>query len=159
MQVKKTIGAGLAATSVMTAYSYAVSARENKNFREPALLTQFAQGLIKDQHPFHKISGWSAHYTMGCVWAGVFGLWTSRLQRKPSLLHALAFGCFTGAVSIIIWRAMFRHLPHPPNNDRRKFYRHLFAAHILFAVSLSKSYALLKKQRAAASQYRQFKLR
>jgi hypothetical protein len=146
MAVKETIGAGVVATSMMTAFSYAVSAVERENFKEPQLLSVFLERMTAVHHPLIKVSGWPAHYTLGCVWAGVYTFWAEQLQHKISFKQALRFGLFSGTVGVIIWRAMFRHLPHPPKTDRVKFYRQLFIAHIVFGLSLAKSYAALTRE-------------
>lgn len=146
MGVKETIGAGVVATSVMTAFSYAVSAVEGENFKEPHLLTLFVKGMTAVRHPVISVSGWPVHYTLGCVWAGVYTVLAERLRRKASFKNALLFGLFSGTVGVIIWRAMFRHLPNPPKTAYGKFYRQLFVAHIVFALSLAKSYAVLTRK-------------
>lgn len=145
MQVKETIGAGVVATSVMTAFSYAVSAVERENFKEPLLLSVFMERMTGLHHPLIKVSGWPVHYTLGCVWAGIYVLWAERFRRKASFKNALVFGLFSGTVGVIIWRAMFRHYPNPPKTAYRSFYRQLFVAHVLFALSLTGSYVALTR--------------
>lgn len=138
MQVLQTIKAGIVATSVMTAFSYAVSERKGKNYKEPLLLSLFVKRLAAKQNRLPDASGWLLHYTLGCIWAGVYMFWMKRL-RAPSCRHVLLFGCFSGAFGVLIWRALFRHHPNPPQTDRQKFYRQLVAAHLLFTLSLEKT--------------------
>ncbi len=152
MQVKETIGAGIVATSVMTAFSYAMSKMEGENFKEPALLSLFVKRVTPVQNAFINVSGWPVHYTLGCVWAGVYTSWIERLQKEGAWKQAILFGCFSGAVGVAVWKLIFQHHPRPPIIAYRKFYRQLFLAHILFALTLSKTYPLLKHQDAAAIQ-------
>ena len=147
MQVKETIGAGVVATSVMTAFSYALSAIAKKNFKEPLLLTLFVRRLVPKQNAFLHVCGWPLHYGLGCIWAGVYTFRAERLDRKPSLRHTLLFGCISGIVGIIIWRALFRRHPCPPQTDRRGFYQQLFVAHLLFTLSLAKTHEVFKSNR------------
>ena len=151
MQVKETIGAGLVATSLMTAFSYAVSAMERENFKEPALLTLFVKRSTAIRNPLVNSIGWPVHYGLGIVWAGVYTFWTERLQDKASAKQALLFGVFSGTVGVIVWRAMFRMHPHPPKTAYPEFYLQLFVAHILFALSLAKTYTILKQKNSSSS--------
>ncbi|HEV7332409.1 MAG TPA: hypothetical protein VGN63_15335 [Flavisolibacter sp.] len=140
MPIKETIRTGVVATSVMTAFSYAVSAVEGENFKEPLLLSLFVKRLTAKQNKFLDASGWPLHYTLGCIWAGVYTSWTEGLLRKPSFRHMVLFGCFSGTLGVVIWRALFRHHPNPPQTNRQQFYQQLFIAHLLFTFSLAKTY-------------------
>lgn len=145
MQVKETIVAGVAATSIMTGFSYAVSALAHENFKEPRLLSLFIKRFTAVRHPLLHFSGWPVHYALGLVWAGVYTLCIRRNQKEASAEKALAFGLFSGATGVMIWRVMFRKHPHPPQTAHGKFYSQLFLAHILFALSLEKTLSVLKQ--------------
>jgi hypothetical protein len=148
MTVKETVSAGVVSTSVMTAFSYAVSAAAKENFKEPALLSVFVKRLTGVSHPLIKASGWPVHYTLGSVWASVYTLWVKGLQDQSSVKKAVAFGIFSGTVGVVVWRLMFQLIPHPPETNRRKFYQQLFVAHLLFALSLAKAKSALQKRGA-----------
>jgi hypothetical protein len=146
MQMKKTIEAGIVATSVMTAFSYALSAMEKENYKEPQLLSGFVKGWLSKENGIINYSGWLVHYTLGCTWAGVYTLLNKQFSHKVSSKHAFLFGCISGAIGVLTWKALFEHHPHPPKTAHRKFYRQLFAAHLLFAFSLAKAYTFLHKE-------------
>ena len=152
MQMKKTIEAGIVATSVMTAFSYALSAIENENYREPPLLSGFVKGWLRKENGIINYSGWPVHYTLGCTWAGVYTSFIKQFSHKISSRHAFLFGCVSGAIGVLTWKALFQHHPNPPKTAHRKFYRHLFSAHLLFAFSLAKTYAFLHQEISPTTQ-------
>jgi hypothetical protein len=148
MQVKETISAGIVATSVMTAFSYAASAIRKQNFKEPALLSLFIERLTPEKNKLVRYSGWPVHYTLGCVWAGVYTYLLKQQQEQPGLKNAVLFGCFSGGLGVLIWKALFRNHPNSPKTAYGEFYRQLFFAHLLFALSLDKTYAGLTRKDA-----------
>ncbi|HEY0067349.1 MAG TPA: hypothetical protein VGB46_08300 [Flavisolibacter sp.] len=68
-----TVTRGLAATSLMTLFSYLVSEYRRKNFREPELLGDMVQPAVEKKE-LAQPAGWGIHYGFGLTWALVHRL-------------------------------------------------------------------------------------
>ena len=113
--LKAVLLAGLVGTSLMTAFSYALSQKKKRNFKEPELLGL----LLQKWRPSLKkeaanIAGWELHYAMGEGWAIFYLLLLKILNKKPAFYTAFLFGCFGGVVAVLIWKASFKLNPDPP---------------------------------------------
>ena len=139
--------AGLFGTTVMTTFSYALSYLEKKNFKEPELLGLLIQRLPhNDSGKPNFLVGWALHYLLGCAWAAVYAEGLHMLRQKPTNKRALLFGLCGGAFGIITWKSLFKQHPNPPRLSYASFYRQLFVAQVLFAVSASKAMAFLHEK-------------
>lgn len=142
MNINAILYAGIVATSVMTAFSYVLSAIRKKNFREPALLAGLLQGLQPSLHKtVASIAGWQLHYTVGLIWAGMYACLPVNQYEWSTVITAVVFGSFCGAISVFTWMNVFRLHPDPPIIDYYEFYIQLFVGHILFSIVLSEMYA------------------
>ena len=147
--INKTMYAGIVGTSVMTAFSYAISGGHKKNFREPELLGILMERLSQKQGRWIRLAGWPLHYTLGLVWAGVYIFWLKAANKNLGFKYATMFGCCSGAVAIVIWRLLFKLHPHPPKIFYKQFFAQLFIAHIIFSLSVSTTYGALKGNKRA----------
>ena len=140
--VLRVASAAITGTTVMTAFSYYISAVEKKNFREPQLLGELLRRLVRDMDQKNaNIIGWNIHYAVGVLFAFFYALiW--RRKRKIGLLSGLVLGGISGLVGILAWRYTFRFHPHPPHTNYKQYYRHLFLAHLFFGVFASIGYQL-----------------
>jgi hypothetical protein len=74
MKISKIIAGSLVGTSAMTVFSYVISERKNKLFKEPALLNLLL-GKVKasDLHQNKKNpEGWIVHYLVGLFFTVVY---------------------------------------------------------------------------------------
>jgi hypothetical protein len=144
--LKKILIGALVGTSAMTGYSYLVSDNSHRQFREPVLLNKF---MKRSGLPVQKESskGWILHYTTGLLFATAYHkLWRfSRLQ--PSIKMGAVLGAVSGLVGIGVWKLLYNFYTHPPQTHERKYYKQLFAAHIIFGVFTTMGYRLTKKQK------------
>lgn len=146
MKLGTTILAGLVGTTAMTAFSYAVSALKKDNFKEPELLNI----LIQKQPDNNKVNrnsfaGWLLHYSVGCIWAGVYSLSLDALNIKPTNKRALFFGTFGGTSGVLIWKFILKKHSQPPQIAYKQFYQQLFWAHIIYALATSNTLAYQAK--------------
>lgn len=147
MNLGKIILAGLVGTSFMTLYSYIISRRERDQFVEPVLLNELidrSEGLpeIKEDQKEAHPAGWLSHYGMGVLFVlGYYILWRRSLT-SPGIIKALLIGSVSGLIGIAGWKVMFAANNNPPRNNRFKYYRQLFFAHIVFSVFALYGYKL-----------------
>jgi hypothetical protein len=130
-------------TSVMTLFSYLMSELANEDFSEPRHLSVMLKRLVpglpkKSEH----LVGWSAHYTVGSLFATFYVWLWKRKQVRPTLKTALLIGALSSVIAVLIWRATFKVHPLPPRINYRKFYLQLVPAHIIFALIVTMSYRL-----------------
>lgn len=145
MKLGKILLAAAVGTSFMTLYSYIISKREKDQFVEPVLLNELADTTDelpdvtdKETHPV----GWAAHYGMGLLFVlAYYFLWRNSL-RSPGIIKGLLIGAASGLVGIIGWKIMFAANDNPPHNNRDKYYRQLFFAHIVFSFFAMYGYKL-----------------
>jgi hypothetical protein len=138
MKWRKTLISGLAGTTLMTLFSYAISETKKRNFKEPDLLG----GLLQNKLESKKLAlpaGWSTHYTMGILWAFVFEFLFEKARLKRDLKNGIILGGLSGVTGIIAWRMAFKMHPNPPRIDANGFYKQLLIAHIVYSIVLTKS--------------------
>jgi len=145
MNLTKIIAAAVVGTSFMTLYSYIISKRENDQFVEPVLLNQLidrSENLPDIENKKSNPAGWVIHYALGAAFvAGYWILWR-RALRSPGIVKGLLIGAASGGVGIAAWKIMFAANGNPPQNDRYKYYRQLFYAHLIFSVLAIYGYKL-----------------
>lgn len=138
MKIGKILLAAAVGTSFMTLYSYIISKRENDEFVEPVLLNELIDRSDnlpdikedeKDTHP----AGWALHYGLGVAFVVAYWIIWKRSLKSPGIVKGLLIGAASGAVGIAAWKIMFSSNDNPPQNDRYKYYRQLFIAHLIFS--------------------------
>jgi hypothetical protein len=127
----------LAATSMMTMFSYFISESNRRNFKEPQLLGV----LLKEALPNSKknlaiTAGWVTHYTVGLVWALAYSYLFEKSRKQPDFKDGLVLGGLSGLIGAGVWKLAFRIHPNPPEIAFDKFYRHLLLAHLVYMLSL-----------------------
>jgi hypothetical protein len=145
MKLSKIIIAAAVGTSFMTLYSYIISKREKDKFVEPELLNELIDRSEtlpdvgeKKSHP----AGWAAHYGMGVVFVLSYYILWRRSLTSPGIVKGLVIGAASGLIGIIGWKIMFAANDNPPQNNRYKYYRQLFFAHMVFSVFALYGYKL-----------------
>jgi len=147
-KITKTAISGIAGTTVMTLSSELMSLM-GQNFSEPDHLSEMIARLAPFLSKRAKvIAGWGAHYAMGIVFAAVYvELWESR-QIKHTIKNGILLGAISGLLGLLVWRGTFKTHPIPPSMDYQTFYLQRIPAHIIFAVSATIAYKLMKWQEA-----------
>ena len=133
MKPAQVIISGLAATTVMTVFSYIASNLKKRNYKEPELLA----GLLKDGFDNKYLattSGWCTHYSMGITWAAVFEMLFEGAGMKRDFKNGVVLGAFSGLTGIVIWRVAFKLHSNPPRTDYKGFYEQLLLAHIVYSL-------------------------
>jgi hypothetical protein len=139
--VKKVTVAATTGTAAMTAFSYAATQKENKEFREPVVLAKLFKRLVpavSDQKSY--VAGWLMHYGAGVLFATAYHqLWKKKILR-PTVLNGLLLGGINGIVGVAIWKATIKAHPAPPNISYRNYYKHLLLAHLIFGMGTAIGY-------------------
>jgi len=132
-----------AATSVMTLFSYAVSAGAREVYKEPVLLAFILNTFHLKTAPNLKILlGWILHYLIGIGFViGYHYLWISGYMELSWSVSFL-LGVISGIIGIIGWIVFFEIIPQKPNIDFTGYYLQLFVAHIIFSVTAFMVYKL-----------------
>lgn len=139
--VKKVTVAATTGTAAMTAFSYAATQKENKEFREPVVLAKLFKRLfpnVSDQES--DVAGWLMHYGAGVTFAACYHqLWKNKIM-KPTILNGLLLGGLNGLIGVAVWKATIKAHPTPPRISYKSYYRHLLLAHLLFGVGTALGY-------------------
>ena len=139
------ISAGLTGTTLMTSFSYLVAQSQKENFREPELLAILLRRLIPELNKkYSKIAGWNIHYAVGIAFAMIYAALWEKSKLKASVKSGLLFGGLSGLLAIVVWNATFRLHPAPPNVEFKRYYGHLFVAHLVFGAFASIGYKIAK---------------
>jgi hypothetical protein len=130
------------ATSAMTLFSYVVSEKENKNFKEPQLLGTFLRNSCDCQKVIAsdrlwKLAGWGLHYGIGLGFAAGYKSFIGLTGAKTSFRNGLLYGALAGVTGILTWQSLFKIHPSPPKTHRTMFYGQLFVAHLIFGLTMS----------------------
>lgn len=131
MKAGSVIG-GLAGTAAMTAFSYAISKDKKENFKEPKILGEMIYKAVPELgEKKSQVAGWVLHLTAGLVFSSIYRKFM--LGKKPSFLKGMIYGGTSGIPAVLLWNTLFEIHPHPPKEvEKKKYFNHLLAAHILF---------------------------
>ena len=131
----------------MTLYSYVISKRERDQFVEPVLLNELIDRSetlpdIADKEKTDHPAGWVGHYGIGVAFVIAYYIIWRRSLTSPGIIKGLMIGAASGLIGIAAWKIMFSANDNPPQNDRYKYYRQLFIAHLIFSVFALYGYKL-----------------
>ncbi|UJH89903.1 hypothetical protein LZ575_12990 [Antarcticibacterium sp. 1MA-6-2] len=123
-------------TSLMTLFSYIVSAFSHSQFREPQLLNELInRSTALAFKPGQKnLSGWIIHYSIGLLFVVIFRMIWNFTIIEPTYLSGASLGFIFGFIGITGWKIMFSLSPNPPEIKFKSFYLQLIAAHIIFGI-------------------------
>lgn len=142
--IKIVLGAFIG-TSIMTIFSYLMSLKLNRQFKEPVLLNMlYARrgargGSLKAVPGF----GWMFHYFIGTTFVILYHFIWKMTAVDPSFLSGSLLGFLSGFIGIAGWSLMFNLHPDPPLIDFRKYYLQLIAAHLIFGLGAAGGYLLI----------------
>lgn len=125
----------IGATSAMTWFSYFVSKKFQKLYKEPVLLcTVFTELHVDLSAGVKRKFGWLFHYLIGFLFVITYHvIWVKNLL-SVSLLSALLLGIISGVIGIISWVFIFKITRYQTPIDFKGYYIQLFFAHIIFAL-------------------------
>ncbi|MBL7832301.1 MAG: hypothetical protein JNK18_00025 [Cyclobacteriaceae bacterium] len=120
------------ATTLMTGYSYALSAITRKQFREPELLNGLMNNWFHKSFPKNALAGWLIHYGVGFMFIVAYRFVFQQLE--PTLLNYTWVGFVSGLIGAAVWFVTLNIHPAPPPTHRAGYYAQLVPAHIIFAL-------------------------
>jgi hypothetical protein len=133
MKTLNIIFAGIAGTTAMTIFSYTISKRKKKNFKEPQLLGVLAEKAIPgSEKDKTQTAGWITHYLVGVLFAGMYSVILKRTKLSPTFLNGAIMGGISGLPAVLGWHTVFTINPAPPKTDFKRYYGHLLIAHMVF---------------------------
>lgn len=128
--------AAAAGTVAMTAFSYFLSKKKDKEFREPKLLGKMVYTAFPSvEKTPAEITGWVMHASMGLIFTLAYQQLLQKLRFRRDLSVEVFIGVVNGVVGITIWKLTFSLHPAPPKIHFSRFYQHLMLAHIIFSVT------------------------
>lgn len=131
------------ATSVMTLFSYIISASFRELFKEPVLLSYCLTTLNVSLSKSVKTAlGWLIHYAIGFLFVvGYHLVWENGIMEK-NWMSALILGAVSGIIGILGWAAIFKISKYDPNIDFKGYYLQLVFAHVIFGLAALAFYTL-----------------
>ena len=134
MKTSSILLSALAGTAAMTAFSYLISGKQNRNFKEPELLGKAVERALpavgKEPAQF---AGWLLHVGTGVIFAAATERMWLRARANRNIGQVLGIGIVNGAAGMIMWEILFKLHPAPPKHRPAKFFGHLLLAHIVFS--------------------------
>lgn len=138
---------GALGTSTMTLFSYAAARKKDKQFEEPVLLHKlFRRGLSSLSDKINgggdRFDGWLLHYIAGFLFSTAYDRIWKETKVAPTVTSGVLLGAISGLAGIAIWNLTFKMHPDPPDVDRKGYYKHLMAAHVIFGMFAALGYRL-----------------
>jgi hypothetical protein len=146
MEVSKILSGTVVGTSAMTMFSYAASEKKNKQFKEPVLLGKLIERLFSQPKGASEFEGWLVHYAVGALFTTLYEKAWTNTKLKPCASSALILGAVSGLIGMGVWKKTLELHPNPPHADRDKYFKHLFAAHLVFGLFTYLGYKLPNKK-------------
>lgn len=131
----------IGATSAMTWFSYFVSKKFQKLYKEPVLLSSVLSEMqINLSINLKRKLGWMMHYLIGFLFVvGYHIVWVENILTV-TLLSALILGVISGVIGIISWVVIFKVTRYQAPIDFKGYYIQLFFAHIIFSLAATLLY-------------------
>jgi hypothetical protein len=144
MNLLKIFIAAFSATNIMTTFSYVLSTKYKKLFKEPVMMNFILEGVgIHLKGKGNTLGGWIAHYIIGFALVITYeAIW--RYTVVPfGFVSGIILGIASGVIGIMCWRAIYLTSIHE-DVSRRSYYIQLFFGHILFAVAVVIAFQIFK---------------
>lgn len=120
-------------TIIMSIFSYFMSDLLSEELGEPALLNKLIENVRGSS--ITKIIGWVVHWLFGVLFSIFSYLIFITIVNLPLWCTSILTGAISGIIGIIGWLIMLYLHPCPPKINLPLFFKQLFFAHILFALS------------------------
>ena len=141
--MKKIIYPTLLGTTAMTAFSYIISKKKHRNFLEPNVLAQLIYRLHNGgDKKESELAGLSGHYITGLLFVLIYIYLWEHANVKPTLSNGIGLGAAAGICGIAAWELMLKLHPDPPAKNKKRYFGHLFLAHLVFGVFSTIGYQL-----------------
>lgn len=130
--------ASIAATTLMSAFSYGISKLTRMQFREPVLINLLLSksNLLPVTSKF-SLWGYSLHYLVGFLLALIYRTLVEYAIIRIDLLSGLIFGGISGFIAVGVWKMLFVVSPDPPTNNQVGYFIQLIIAHLIFGSTLA----------------------
>lgn len=128
------IASSVAATTAMTAFSYALSALVKRNYREPDHLAAVLSE--KSGSDNRRTAAWVLHYLVGTLWALARDMVSKAPGRNNKRTDPAPFGTGCGIAAAVVWKLVLLACPRAEKRVKPFFYVQLVAAHAVFGVVL-----------------------
>jgi hypothetical protein len=136
MKKSNVVAGAIAGTAAMTLFSYFLSGKKDKDFREPALLGKMVKRVLPpSEKTVSEIAGWMMHGSMGLFFAWTYQRLPEIRKMYPDLPDDIFVGVVNGVIGVVLWKLVFSLHPDPPKIDFKRFYQHLILAHIIFSTT------------------------
>lgn len=131
----------IVATSVMTLFSYVISASFGELYKEPVLLT-YVLGKINLELSLKtkKKLAWLLHYIIGVIFVLIYHFLWIKAILSLSIANGFLLGTASGIIGIIGWLLIFKITDYKPKIDFKGYYLQLFFAHIIFTLVATATY-------------------
>jgi hypothetical protein len=147
MRIRESVIPGIAGTSGMTLFSYLLSKKKQKNFKEPQLLKKL---LVRTGHNRSTASviAWTVHYLIGILFSSIIRQLCKNYGLKADLKNGVLMGGVFGLTGIIGWQATLKIHPFPPKIKKPQFFFQLLIAHVIFGVIATRTYKVIQQKRS-----------
>ena len=136
MKTKSILLGAAAGTAAMTVFSYFLSGKKDKEFKEPKLLGKMVNRAFPSMEEAPaQIAGWMMHGSMGLIFASVYQWLLENINFRRDVPDDIFIGFVNGIAGVVIWKLVFSVHPDPPKIHFKRFYQHLVLAHIIFSVT------------------------
>jgi hypothetical protein len=134
----------IAATSAMTLFSYAVSARYREVYKEPILLSHLLTQVKFDLPIFSKkILGWLLHFSIGFFFVLVYHLLWRYDILDLSAINVFILGIVSGLIGVFSWAVILKMIKYTFSIDFKGYYIQMFISRIVFALYAATVYYIL----------------
>lgn len=123
----------LAATTLMTLFSYVTAGLLKQPYKKPFLLAALLSYFNMNNNRMNRMLGWLMHYTIGFLFVLVFDFLLKAGILTATWKSALLFGTVMGIIGVTVWHTMFDLSKEKRHMDYKRYYIQLFLAHLLFA--------------------------
>ena len=146
-EIAKIVSAGVTGTTAMTAFSYLVSEIKDEQFKEPQLLAELLQRIATLNKGESRVAGWNIHYAVGIMFAILYAKKWKAENKKPTITSGAVLGGLSGILAVLVWHTVFRLHPSPPKIKFKRYFGHLFVAHVIFGALASVGYNLISPRK------------
>ena len=124
------------ATTLMTAFSYAVSNLFDRQFREPILLKElFYKFKLSQNANILDIFSWTVHYIIGAIFILIYNIFWNYQIIGLTFSAGTFIGFVSGLIAVLGWKIMFHFSGIHNKKQDVWYYIQLVLAHIVFGIT------------------------
>lgn len=115
MKTRNVLLGAAAGTAAMTLFSYFLSGKKDKGFKEPKILGKMMSSAFPSlEETQAEIAGWMMHVSMGLFFAWLYHRSPDIRKLYPDLPDAVVVGASNGVLGVLLWKLLFSLHPDPP---------------------------------------------